>query len=115
MCSWGRGVVTWISCFEWCSAGGILSPYLFNVYMDDLSIALNGCHTCYVVDNIPVNHLLYADDLVVFAPSISVRRELLKVCDVFTDSHDITYIHNKSQVLISRGKFLSGVNIPLFA
>ena len=34
--------------------GGILSPYLFNVYMDDLSTALNGCHTGYVVDNIPV-------------------------------------------------------------
>ena len=94
--------------------GGILSPYLFNVYMDDLSIALNGCHTGYVVDNIPVNHLLYADDLVVFAPSISGLRELLKVCDVFADSHDIKYNPNKSQVLISRGKFLSGVNIPPF-
>ena len=94
--------------------GGILSPYLFNVYMDDLSIALNGCHTGYVVDNIPVNHLLYADDLVVFAPSISGLRELLKVCDVFADSHDIKYNPNKSQVLISRGKFLSGVTIPPF-
>ena len=82
--------------------------------MDDLSIALNGCHTGYVVDNIPVNHLLYADDLVVFAPSISGLRELLKVCDVFADSHDIKYNPNKSQVLISRGKFLSGVNIPPF-
>ena len=94
--------------------GGILSPYLFNVYMDDLSIALNGCHTGYVVDNIPVNHLLYADDLVVFAPSISGLRELLKVYDVFADSHDIKYNPNKSQELISRGKFLSGVNIPPF-
>ena len=78
--------------------GGILSPYLFNVYMDDLSIALNGCHTGYVVDNIPVNHLLYADDLVVFASSISGLRELMKVCDVFADSHDIKYNPNKSQV-----------------
>ena len=83
--------------------GGILS-----------SIALNGCHTGYVVDNIPVNHLLYADDLVVFAPSISGLRELLKVCDVFADSHDINDNPNKSQVLISRGKFLSGVTIPPF-
>ena len=60
--------------------------------MDDLSIALNDCHTGYVVDNIHVNHLLYADDLVVFAPSISGLRELLKECDVFADSHDIKYI-----------------------
>ena len=56
----------------------------------------------------------YADDLVVFAPSISGLRELLKVCDVFADSHDIKYNPNKSQVLISRGKFLSGVTIPPF-
>ena len=54
--------------------------------MDDPSIALNGCHTGYVVDNIPVNHLLYADDRVVFAPSISGLRGLLKVRDVFADS-----------------------------
>ena len=66
------------------------------------------------MDNIPVNHLLYADDLVVFAPSISGLRELLKACDVFADSHDIKYNPNKSQVLISRGKFLSGVTIPPF-
>ena len=49
-----------------------------------------------------------------FAPSISGLRELLKVCDVFADSHDIKYNPNKSQVLISRGKFLSGVTIPPF-
>ena len=28
--------------------GGILSPYLFNVYVDDLSVKLNSCHVgCY--------------------------------------------------------------------
>ena len=51
-----------------------------------------------------------------FAPSISGLRELLKVglCDVFADSHDIKYNPNKSQVLISSVKFLSGVNSPPF-
>ena len=90
--------------------------HIYLIYMDDLSIALNGCHTGYVVDNIHVNHLLlYADDLVVFAPSISGLKELLKVCDVFADTHDIKYNpNNLSQILISRGKFLSGVTIPPF-
>ena len=31
--------------------GGILSPYLFNVYMDDLSIALSACSTGCCVSN----------------------------------------------------------------
>ena len=29
--------------------GGILSPYLFNIYMDDLTIALNKCNTGCVI------------------------------------------------------------------
>ena len=85
--------------------GGILSPFLFNVYMDDLSIALNACPTGVVVDGICVNHLLYADDLVVFSPSISGLQKLLKLCDEFAVSHDIKYNSNKSTLLIFRGKY----------
>ena len=44
--------------------GGVLSPYLFNVYMDGLSEMLNTCRTgCYSGVS-KVNHLMYADDLV---------------------------------------------------
>ena len=49
--------------------GGILSPYLFNVYrgpIDDLSIALSACHTGCCVNNTIMNHFMYADDLVIF-------------------------------------------------
>ena len=46
--------------------GGILSPYLFNVYMDDLSIALSACSTGCCVSNTIMNHFMYADDLVIF-------------------------------------------------
>ena len=48
--------------------GGILSPILFNVYMDDLSKCLNGSNTgCLVGDSI-VNHLMYTDDSVLLSP-----------------------------------------------
>ena len=43
--------------------GGILSPFLFNVYIDDLSIALSACHTGCYVSNTIMNHFMYADDL----------------------------------------------------
>ena len=49
--------------------GGILSPRLFAVYVDALSKSLNqsivGCHFY----SIFVNHLFYADDSVLIAPS----------------------------------------------
>ena len=59
--------------------GGILSPYLFNVYMDDLSIALSACCTGCCVSNTIINHFMYADDLVIFSPSSVGLRALISV------------------------------------
>ena len=44
--------------------GGILSLILFNVYMDELSHQLNRLKTGCLVGSTTVNHLMYADDLV---------------------------------------------------
>ena len=44
--------------------GGILSPYLFCVYMDDLSIKLNYIKVGCTIGTTLINHLMYADDLV---------------------------------------------------
>ena len=54
--------------FESCNTygvkqGGIISPVLFNVYMDDLSCALNSSNIGGRIGGEIVNHLSYADDL----------------------------------------------------
>ena len=50
--------------------GGILSPFLFNMYMNDLSLILNASGTgCRIGDSL-INHLMYADDLIIFSPYI---------------------------------------------
>ena len=55
---------------QWGPSGGILSPYLFNVYVDDLSVKLNSCHVgCYYSGGC-INHLMYADDFVIMSPSV---------------------------------------------
>ena len=43
--------------------GGILSPFLFNIYIDDLSFILNDCNVGCSFSGRVVNHLMYADDL----------------------------------------------------
>ena len=62
-----------------------MSPVLFNTYIDDLSSALNnsmiGCSFNGVLDN----HLMYADDTCVIAPSPSalyyyITLDLYKDC-----------------------------------
>ena len=70
--------------------GSILSPHLFNVYVDDLNFKLNeigvGCH----IAGTPTNNLLYADDLVLLAPCASALNELLSVCYEFANDNHIT-------------------------
>ena len=67
--------------------GGILSPYLFNVYMDDLSQSLNCCKTGCLSGEIMINHLMYADDLVLLSPSATGLRELLLACETYSKEH----------------------------
>ena len=94
--------------------GGILSPHLFNLYMDNLSVLLSGCDTgCMVSDRI-INHLMYADDLVLMAPSALGLRKLLKTCESYGTSHDIKYNPKKSAVVVCKGKYLKNVKVARF-
>lgn len=69
--------------------GGILSPLLFNVYIDELSSLLNVCKTGCVIGQTVVNHLMYADDLVLINPYSAGMQQLLKICSEFGKEHFI--------------------------
>jgi len=49
--------------------GGILSPYLFGAYLDDLSIELNNIITGCYIGEVLLRHLMFAGDICVFCPS----------------------------------------------
>ena len=63
--------------------GGILSPHLFNVYMDDLSVNLNKLQIGCLYGGTLINHLMYADDLCIFSPSVGGLRKLRLLCQVW--------------------------------
>ena len=60
--------------------GGVLSPILFTVYIDELLQRLQklgvGCHW----EGMFVGGLCYADDLALIAPSAHALRRMLQVC-----------------------------------
>ena len=59
--------------------GGLLSPILFNVYMYDLCVRLNSCRIgCCFSDN-KLNHLMYADDIALIAPSVKGLDQLMNI------------------------------------
>ena len=94
--------------------GGILSPYLFNVYMDDLSLKLKKLFPgCRVADKI-INHLFYADDLVLLSPSHRGLQELLETCEKYANEHDLIFNTKKSVVMIRRSKLLKTAIVQPF-
>ena len=78
--------------------GGILSPLLFNVYINDLSISLSKLPTgCCTGENV-INHLMYADDIVLLSPSAKGMQRLLDNAYTYGCEYDILFNSKKSHV-----------------
>ena len=73
--------------------GGILSPLFFNVYMDCLSESLSNTQTGCNVGGVMINHLMYADDMVIISPSAKGLQRLVDICAVYGQIHDILFNH----------------------
>ena len=71
--------------------GGILSPTLFNLYMDQQSVNLTKLWVGCVFDNVCINHILYADDTVLLVPSPAALQKLINACVHYGLSNDIRY------------------------
>ena len=64
---WGSSVSSKFTVSNGVRQGGILSPFLFNIYMDDLSVNLKKCPTGCIAGGTIVNNLMYADDIVLLS------------------------------------------------
>ena len=86
--------------------GGVLSPYLFAIYMDDLSQKLNKLKVGCMINDSCLNHILFADDLCCFSPSLTGLQDLVNVCNAYASSHNIVFNYRKSAgVLFSPKNF----------
>lgn len=90
------------------------SPVLFNVYMDELSVELSSCKTGCVIGTSVVNHLMYADDLVLLSPYSAGMQELLRICSWYGRDHDVLFNSNKSNIMIVRNKNDKDVDFLVF-
>ena len=70
--------------------GGILSPKLFIVYMDDLSDQLKNSN---IGGNFGsgqlFNHISYADDMCLLSFSSAGMQKLVNICDQYSNDHDL--------------------------
>ena len=79
--------------------GGILSPVLFCVYVDELLNRVNGsgigCH----VGHLSYAGLGYADDVALLTPSIQALQELLHTCEDFADEYNVKFNAKKTMCM----------------
>ena len=76
--------------------GGILSGYLFNIFMRPLVKKLNGN---VIQQTIDYSNIMYADDLVMFTPSVNGMSQMLKDCEDFAIENGLKWNPIKSKVM----------------
>ena len=94
--------------------GSVLSPALFSLYMDELLVELRklgvGCH----ISGVFFGAALYADDLVLIAPSRSALQRMLDLCEQYASDHNLVFstdpnpASSKSKSLYMVGKTRGG-------
>ena len=75
---------------------GILSPVLFNVYMDKFSMAFSNTAIGGHIGGQLLNHLCYVDGMCLISISSAGMQELLNVCHSYSIEHSLLYNGNKS-------------------
>ena len=80
--------------------GGVLSPKLFNVYIDVLLERLRTKGTGCYVGNRFMGAFSYADDIILMSPSITALKSLLNVCEEFSADYNINFNASKSKLIV---------------
>ena len=85
--------------------GGILSPKTFDLYMNGLIDELSNSYAGYYINDKCFNHIMYADDICLMAPTGIAMQKLLDVCHNYGAANDILFIPLKSVCVVYTPKY----------
>jgi hypothetical protein len=96
--------------------GGILSPYLFNFFMNDLLIENDHQNIGAKIGKLNISLISYCDDLIILSPCVNHVNKILQLCSdyakkwklVFNTSKCNWYVHGK--IIIKNPLFLLNQN-----
>ena len=76
--------------------GGVLSPSLFNLYVDDLIYRLELSNLGCCTNGIYLGCIMYADDILLISTSVVTLQSMLDTCYNYGAIHNIKFNNKKS-------------------
>ncbi|XP_050561669.1 uncharacterized protein LOC126912652 [Spodoptera frugiperda] len=92
--------------------GGLSSPRLFNLYVNQLVGELSSTNIGCSIDGVCMNNISYADDMVLLSPSIAALRKLLRICESYAEAHGLTYNAKKSEFMVFKAGTKNYSSVP---
>ena len=98
--------VRWNGCFSQffdvcCGVrqGGVLSPVLFTIYVDDIIVDLKTSQEGFCIDGLYLGCVMYADDLLLLSASLTTLQRMINICVFAAGNLDIAFNVQKSMVV----------------
>ena len=76
--------------------GSVLSPSLFNVYLNELLIGLRSCGYGARIGHMYIGSVAYADDVTLLSPTLHGMQKMLDVCSLFAEEKGLIFNSKKS-------------------
>ena len=108
---WGNSLSSSFNVSNGVRQGSLLSPLLFSLYIDEISSKLKSSQIGCFVNNECFNHLMYADDLCLLAPTAAALQRLIDICVEVGNDLDVIFYPKKSNFIVFKPASLS-LNIP---
>jgi hypothetical protein len=108
---WANNLSETFSVYNGVKQGGVLSPILISVYMDELIKRLEQCSAGCQIGHKFVGCLAYADDLTLLSPSITGLKQMIAVCESFSREYHVTFNSKKSMCMCIGSNTLPGAVI----
>ncbi len=116
---WDNEYGDYFKCINGVRQGGVVSPLMFAVYMNELIKELQsagiGCYVCHEY----FGCVSYADDMALLCPSIKGLQQLIEICERLGETYSVKYNAKKSMCMVydefvdRSVQFNDGINIML--